>query len=102
MNTELAEQPKVLAFLQAQQARFPNFIISDSDDRREAWIDARVGTQVTPAYLLLDRGGSRVPLDGDATPAGGRRRRPATAGQAGRPVRAAALSWRSCRWCCRL
>lgn len=69
MSTELAEQPKVLAFLQAKQARFPNYILKDSPEQLEGWIDTRVGTQVTPAYLLLDREGKKVPLDLDATSA---------------------------------
>ena len=68
MPGELTEQAKVLAFLHVQKARFPNFILSDSPERLEAW-EKRMDVIPTPTYLLFDRHGKRVPLDRDAPPA---------------------------------
>ncbi len=67
MPGELADQAKVLAFLQVQKARFPNYILSDAAAAVDAWTD-RMDVVPTPAYLLFDRAGKRVPLDKEATP----------------------------------
>jgi thiol-disulfide isomerase/thioredoxin len=67
MPSELADHAKVLAFLTVQKARFPNFILSDEQGKVDAWAD-RVGAIPTPAYLLYDRAGQRVPLDPNAGP----------------------------------
>ena len=66
MPGELADQSKVLAFLQVQKARFPNYILSDDPGKIDAWTD-RMDVIPTPAYLLFDRTGKRVPLDKEAT-----------------------------------
>ncbi len=66
MPGEVADQTKVLAFLQVQKARFPNYILSDDPGKVTDWAD-RVGAVQTPAYLLFDRHGKRVPLEDDAT-----------------------------------
>ena len=68
LPAELADQAKVLAFLKVQQARFPNFILSDAESRITDWAD-RAGVAYTPKYLLYDRAGKPVPLPPDATAA---------------------------------
>jgi thiol-disulfide isomerase/thioredoxin len=66
MPSEVPDSARVLAFLQTQRARFPNYILSDDGSRVDEWAD-RVGAIPTPAYLLYDRTGQRVRLPDEPT-----------------------------------
>lgn len=58
---ELAIQGKVLDFLKKQGADFPNFILKDSDADRDEFLK-KYDAENSPAVILFDRAGNRVPV----------------------------------------
>jgi hypothetical protein len=63
--SELKSQDRVLAFLTKQNAAFPNYILKDTDENTEAFL-TKYNLVATPAILLFDRAGQRVPVPEDA------------------------------------
>jgi hypothetical protein len=68
MESELKSQDKVLAFLKRQGAAFPNFILKDTEENRDAFL-TKFNLEATPAILLFDRAGQRVRLADDTSDA---------------------------------
>ncbi len=58
---EWNEKEKVLKFLTGQKADFANYIFRDKGEVVDDWLD-RHDAGATPAVVLFDRSGKRVPV----------------------------------------
>jgi hypothetical protein len=64
MESELKSQDRVLDFLKRQGAAFPNYILKDTEENRDAFL-TKYKLEFTPAVILFDRTGARVRLPDD-------------------------------------
>lgn len=65
-QSELKSQDRVLAFLTRQEATFPNYILNDTEENREALL-AKYAIESSPAVALFDRAGKQVRLPDDVS-----------------------------------
>jgi hypothetical protein len=67
MPDEWQEKEKVLKFLTEKEATFPNYIFLDRRQKIDDWTD-RHEAYSTPALVVFDRNGKRVPPPAGHTP----------------------------------
>lgn len=65
-EAELEAQDRVLAFLTRQGVAFPNYILKDTEENREA-LFTKYGIESSPAVALFDRTGKHVRVPDDAS-----------------------------------
>jgi hypothetical protein len=65
-EAELSAQDRVLAFLTRQGATFPNYILKDTEENREALL-AKYAIEISPAVALFDRAGKHVRVPDDVS-----------------------------------